>query len=265
MRWLFLLLLLANGLLLLWNWFGANDDGAAQRAAEIRSQPGGGRQLVLLSELNPPAGKDGEPPAGQEPTRRTAAPAPGREPATSVDGGSSSPPASKPAERPAAAGAGGSCHVLGPFANAPEVQRLLARVESTPAVVERRWSSPHQKPGYWVHIPPADSSSEARAVLRRLSSLGGGSDIQLITSGGMRNAISLGIFSTPEKARRRMEEVQRLGFEVAINEVQIRKRQYWLALRGSRGKGLSRRLMDNLLKGYEGVKVERRPCSRLYR
>ncbi|HFC53182.1 MAG TPA: SPOR domain-containing protein [Gammaproteobacteria bacterium] len=267
MRRLFLLLLLANGLLFLWNWFGANDDGAAQRAAEIRSQPRGGRQLVLLSELNPPTEKDEEPPpAAQRPTRRTAAaPAPGREPAAPAGAKSSSPPAPRPVERPAAASARENCHVLGPFANASEVQRLLARVESTPAVVERRWSSPHQKPGYWVHIPPADSSSEARAVLRRLSSLGGGSDIQLITSGGMRHAISLGIFSTPEKARRRMEEVQRLGFEVAINEVQIRKRQYWLALRGSRGKGLSRRLMDNLLKGYEGVKVERRPCSRLYR
>ncbi len=102
-------------------------------------------------------------------------------------------------------------------------------------------------------------------MLRRLASLGGGSDIQLITTGEMRHAISLGIFSTLEKARTRMDEVQRLGFDVAINEVQIRKRQYWLALRGSRGKGLSRRVTDNLLKGFQGVKVEQRSCSGLYR
>ncbi len=270
MRWLFLLLLAANILLFSWIWLADGADGGARQAAELRAGAQGGRQLVLLSELESHAAAERQEPVAEEPAPPRAAepepPSPTESAAAAPVAARKTPspaPAARP-ERSPAAGGGKRCYVLGPFASANEVQRVVQRSGSTAAVVERRWSNPRQRPGYWVHIPPAASAGEARAALRRLTSLEGSGDIQLITSGEMRHAISLGIFSTMENARKRVREVQQYGFNVAVNEVQIRKRQYWLALRGSRGRGLSDRVIGDLLEGFTGVGVERRSCSRLY-
>ncbi len=129
--------------------------------------------------------------------------------------------------------------------------------------MERRWSNPKQRPGYWVHIPPAASGGEARNAVRLLNAAGI-ADVQLITSGEMKHAVSLGIFSTMENARKRLVEVQKQGFDVAINEVRIRKRQYWLALRGNKDKRLPRVMLENLVKNTREAKIERRPCTSLY-
>ncbi len=266
MRWLFLLLLAANLLFFSWNWFRNSEDQASLDPAVGTTQ--GAKGLVLLSELKP---------AEEDLQQRSNHPVPPSRMATA-----NSPPAEIPAtpaavkspaqERamdtlPAPTKTGGHgeklCYVLGPFASSSAVEELLKRTVNSPAIVERRWSRPQQRPGYWVHIPPVGSSKEARNIVQILSQAGI-SDVQLITSGEMKNAISLGIFSTMENARKRQNEAVQQGFEVVIDEVKIRKRRYWVALRGSGGRALSEGLLGKLIEDAAEAKMEKRSCNNLY-
>ncbi len=266
MRWLFLLLLAANLLFFSWNWF--RDDDQPTRNHPTAGSAQGEKGLILLSEL-----KSAEKSSPGESDRSASQPETASpEPAT---GEPTAPSAVKPStHRPATATTPARaktatlderiCYVLGPFGSSNVVQEVLKRIINSPAIVERRWSSPQQRPGYWVHIPPAGSSNEARSIVQILNQEGI-SDVQLITSGEMRNAISLGIFSTMQNARKRQQEVTQQGFEVVIDEVKIRKRLYWLALRGSGGRALSRELLDRVTADADEAEIEQRPCSELPR
>jgi len=208
MRWLFLLLLAANLLFFSWNWFRDDDHPARHQPAAGTAQ--GEKGLILLSELksadkSSPGETDR---SASQPETASPEPATGEPTAPSAVKPSTHQPATAttPARPQTATQGEQICYVLGPFGSSSVVQEVLKRTINSPAIVERRWSSPQQRPGYWVHIPPAGSSNEARSIVRILNQ-GGISDVQLITSGEMRNAISLGIFSTMQNARKRQQEV----------------------------------------------------------
>ncbi len=260
MRWLFLLLLAANLLFFSWNWL-RNGNEQVSRDVDAASREKG---LVMLSEL-PRSTEEPEPAPQAEPALP---PSPPSLPDEGTKSAATKPPLPQPAEETsfnpeATPQPRKTCYVLGPFNSSGAVQDILKRITNSPAILERRWSSPQQRLGYWVHIPPAASSKEARDIVQVLNRAGI-SDVQLINSGEMRNAISLGIFSSMENARKRRNEVARQGFDVAINEVKIRKRRYWVALRGSGGRPLSGNLLERLIEDTTEAGIEKRPCDNLF-
>ncbi len=266
MRWLFLLLLAANIIFFFWNWLREDDAGSSyQQEAAFSSK---GKTLVLLSELEPaltipPPVKDKPSPADSAPIKElppATAEQRASEPVTTASRtstASSSPPSLPTAQK------GGLCYVLGPFTSSTKVQQVISRTANLSARVEKRWSSSQQRTGYWVHIPPATSSKKSRDTAQKLNAAGF-ADAQPITSGEMKNAVSLGIFSTRESARKRLTRVRKHNRDATINEVRIRKRQYWLALRNSEGKRLPRQVLNSLIRSERGATVEQRPCTMLH-
>ncbi len=222
MRWLFLLLLTVNIIFFSWNWIAERGTGSSY-PQEFAHSPKG-KKLVLLHEIESTA-------------------------------------AGKPAvdERLLMTPEGGFCYVLGPFISSTEVARAAARTSTISAIVERRWGRMRQSSGYWVYIPSVTSGG-ARNILRGLFAAGIG-DARLGNSTKMKHAVSLGVFPDLEKARKRLLEVKKHGFDVAINKAQIRKRQYWLALRGNEGQRLPKNRLDSLIENTQEAKVEQRPCA----
>ena len=49
-----------------------------------------------------------------------------------------------------------------------------------------------------------------------------------MATGSKANAISLGVFSMTESARRRVSQLKKLGFEPDIEKVKLPKVEYWL-------------------------------------
>jgi hypothetical protein len=83
--------------------------------------------------------------------------------------------------------------------------------------------------GYYVLIPPLASRAEGIRKLRELREAGV-DDIWLFRSGEFNNAISLGLFSREQTARRHATNVAKKGFAAEIrNRTSIRERR-WLEL-----------------------------------
>jgi len=262
MRWLFLLLLAVNIIFFSWNLFkGDNNDASSSRNGTVLSTTS--KKLMLLSEidLSPKVKSHPEdeslPALKPDNTILTADPQPAASDPSSTTTTTVESPQTITHET-------GLCYVLGPFASGTEAQRVITRTATTTAIVERRWSSPRIRPGYLVHIPPAANIKEARSTISVLNTAGI-SDARIIPSGEMKYAVALGIFPTIESARKRLKKVHKYDIDVTINEVRIRKRQHWLALRGNNGTRLPKVVLNNLLKDIQGVTVERRSCANLYR
>lgn len=75
----------------------------------------------------------------------------------------------------------------------------------------------------WVYLPPRPTFAAARDEERRLRDLGV-QDLAVVTSGVMRNGLSLGVYAEAGGALRRMAELKDLGVEARI-EPRYRERQ----------------------------------------
>ena len=67
----------------------------------------------------------------------------------------------------------------------------------------------------WVYFPPLETLAAAREEQRRLADLGV-QDLAVVTTGPMRNALSLGLFVEPGGALRRVAELKALGVTARI-------------------------------------------------
>lgn len=81
------------------------------------------------------------------------------------------------------------------------------------------------KSGYWVMLPPflnSRSASKAVSILKGR----GIKDVAVIGSGELKNAISLGIFTSMETAKRRQKELQKIGYQPLLEERRVDQHLY---------------------------------------
>ena len=76
-------------------------------------------------------------------------------------------------------------------------------------------------------LPPAQSRQVARDSISQLKA-NGIKDYFLVVTGEQTNAVSLGVFSQPELAQRRLDAIAKLGFSPSIQTVDLPLREYWL-------------------------------------
>jgi len=136
----------------------------------------------------------------------------------------------KPAEAPAAQAA---CIEWGGFAvaEAPKAEQALA-----PLALGARLSQRHSEEtaGWWVYIPPLGSRPAAVKKTVELKSLGIDDFFIVQEEGKTRWAVSLGIFSSEEAARSRLEALRAKGVRSALKgerETQVAK--VWFQARGA--------------------------------
>ena len=151
-------------------------------------------------------------------------------------------PAVKPAPKPRIAEA---CWELGPFEEEIRVRSLaLPRGVRRLQVKHSRIRVPA---GYYVLVPAQSSREQARAIARRLREKGV-RDSWVFSSGPLKNAISLGMFSREENAQRRLEEIRRLGFPAELQQRHRSLEGYLVHVRGP-DTPATRRLLKELTAG----------------
>ena len=81
--------------------------------------------------------------------------------------------------------------------------------------------------GLWVYLADLQSRTEAQRAMSVLKQKGV-ADAYIMPAADQTNVISLGIFSEPERAQRRAEEVRSLGFTPSVADRTRRDTVYWI-------------------------------------
>jgi hypothetical protein len=125
---------------------------------------------------------------------------------------------------------GASCQEWGPF-NAADLRRAretLAELASQAKLGERHEDSA----GWWVYIPPQASRQAATQKVTELKRLGVEDYFIVQDDPRFRFAVSLGVFSTEEAARARLDEVRGRGVRTAqVGSRQTAVQKMYLQLR----------------------------------
>lgn len=118
------------------------------------------------------------------------------------------------------------CYILGPFAGAADADLAVTRLRRQNIQVSVSETESHKFGGYWVYIP-SDSLRSARKQIAQLKELGI-QDISLSTPGGVRHLVSLGVYSTRERAQRRQVALSNIGFYTRMEQRVIKSPEYWI-------------------------------------
>lgn len=212
MKRLVLLLLLANLAYFGWQQFGPGIGGGRAAPADPETAP----KLVMLAEV----------PLAQRPApRATLVP-------DELPAGVETPPAEGGSPSAAEVPPAATCFHLAGFPSAPSATRTKATLEKAGAAVGSPVAERFARTRYWVLLPPSRNPAAAQLVVERLKQAGM-KDYYLIPEGPNRNAISLGVFSSQEGARRRVADVTPLRLKVRVEKVDYPGRRFALDLRWS--------------------------------
>lgn len=129
-----------------------------------------------------------------------------------------------------AAPAAERCLRLGPFADAPTRDALLADARALADRVLPREAPARAGRGWQVSLPPLASREEALAMAERMRAAGV-ADLYVMTQGEAANSIALGRYGSEEAARRREASLRALGFAAQASPVGGGAAQWWLDLR----------------------------------
>ncbi|MDX1443300.1 MAG: SPOR domain-containing protein [Gammaproteobacteria bacterium] len=224
MRIFMLLLILANLGFFAWTqWVEPADDGLpAGRAAEDM-----GAGLQLATERDAPSVSEPADAAADDPGEEEVSPpeAVAAVEAEAVVDDEEEEPASS-----ATSDVDYRCVSLGPFDQLEVAEIARARLADRGYDARLREAGGQIRSGFWVFLPPQDSRGDAKEIEARLREKGV-NDLFIVTGSENRNAISLGLFSTPDRADQRAAEIGRLGFNPQIAERFRDATVYWLDYR----------------------------------
>ncbi|WLQ13780.1 hypothetical protein O5O45_29065 [Hahella aquimaris] len=119
------------------------------------------------------------------------------------------------------------CLLMGPFEEDAQAQglRMALAKRSVESVVFPKNIS--LAPEYWVYLEPMESRKTAIIKLRELQVRK--IDSYLISQGELRNGISLGLFKNVDSANRLLKQRISEGYDAKIKEVPKERLEYWVA------------------------------------
>jgi hypothetical protein len=205
MKALFLALLLANIVVLAWTQWHAPADPRTS-APVVNAVP----TLQLASEKEPPA----------SPAAPSVAP-----PITTRSEADSSPTTTD--DSAALLNSVGRCISLGPFRDLTEASQASSTMRGSGYAPRTRLAEGDVWAGLWVYLADLQSRTEAQRAMSVLKQKGI-ADAYIMPAADQTNVISLGIFSEPERAQRRAEEVRALGFTPSVADRTRKDTVYWI-------------------------------------
>jgi len=114
------------------------------------------------------------------------------------------------------------CHTIGPLLDFGDVTSISEQLSLHGFQLNVRDGKVREPSGYWVYMP-AMPAGKARSIVADLDAQGM-KDYFI----GKKNHISLGIFSTEEKARKRLNRVKDLGYDAELGQRYRSRAVHWL-------------------------------------
>ena len=119
------------------------------------------------------------------------------------------------------------CFSLGPFTKKSQATKVQNQLKEGKFETKRVQLRDTSRSGYWVTLPASETRKKAKQVIAKLKKLKI-DDYFLVAKGSHENAVSLGVYSQKKLARRRVDEMIRLGFIPKMESVPLPRKVYWL-------------------------------------
>jgi hypothetical protein len=231
MRASFLALLAANLLFLAWaHWIDSPHDATGQDS--FARLP----RLQLITE----------PPPGSKPTSFDTAPTKPLEAVTQRT--------SLQLADPAAA-----CTSVGPFNDITRAARAAGLLTQRGFTLHQRAEEGETIEGYWVFVGGMQSDDEVTRVVDRLDK-SGFSDAHVMRNYSTNRRVSVGLFSTHERAEKRAAAVRDMGLQPEIAERRFPGTIYWVDVTLQRGAGFKQLPPEYSFADVGHSKVQMQPC-----
>jgi len=234
MRSLFILLLVVNLSYLIWGvaFSGKNE------FTPVVEQPQGKQALTLLSERY-----DNQ--AANNPTL------------AQIDTGNGSKTKTDKVLSPSMAPAN-TCYSLGPILDEKDSKKLEQKLKQVGFKPKHKSITGKEPKSYWVYFPPEKSLEDARAVVNQLQ-VANVSDYQIIRKGKFTNAISLGLYNGYSRAKIRVRNLKKLGFNAKVQTRYKEVTRHWLDFQETDQKRLQTSIWEKIQKDNPLQKLAR-PC-----
>ncbi|MBL1294556.1 MAG: SPOR domain-containing protein [Thiotrichales bacterium] len=118
------------------------------------------------------------------------------------------------------------CYTLGPFPDDAGAESAAKHLQGQNILVAKSKTERHEPGGFWVYIP-SDGLSSARKQIAELKRRGI-EDVGLSTEQGVRHWVSLGVYSTKERARRRQVALSNISFYTRVEQRARKVSEYWI-------------------------------------
>lgn len=125
------------------------------------------------------------------------------------------------------------CIKVGPIEDDQELEKLRAWLRLAATVVHTRVETIRRRQYFWVYLEPV-SRTEAQKSVSDLERRGV-TDYRLIRRGGLKNAISLGLFRSQDSVNRRLAEITRQGYKPVVVPKFETVEHYWVRARMAEG------------------------------
>lgn len=232
MRWIFLSLLLINGVLFLWQWLQREHAPVATAVVSPPAAAESVAQLVLLQELE------------QETLSHMLQQKQAR---------------LRMAEAEAVEESGQPlCTLVGPYAALLKAEYLVEHMAALDIKAELQEVEIPGEVGYWVYLAPEVSKKQA---LRRLHELQAKNiDSYVIPKGDLANGISFGMFSEQQRAERRQAEMLTKGYVAEIREITRSHKETWVIFMPQEAQKVGEELWQQVLNDADGLERRQNFC-----
>ena len=244
MRWIFFTLVLLNGAYFGWEFWQQSHHVPVQGAdTSTPLPPVEGKELELLTERLPSPGSSVPPP--------TIAPEKPASPAPVSDTSSASGTSQQKAEQ--------LCSSVGPFNEEGKPGQLVEELAAAGVYSVLDSKVTEQETQYWVILPPAGDRHQALQTLKELQARK--IDSYLISSGDMKNSISLGLFTREALAKGVQEKIREAGYPAEIRLKERSETEYWVRIRPGQPLENAKKVLNSYVAGDSGVKISNSPCE----
>ncbi len=151
-----------------------------------------------------------------------------------------------------------SCFKLGPYSVKLNAENSLSRTKGYGAVGNLYAEEKRERFRYWVLVPMRNK----QAALKRIKKFKekGIDDVYLIREGKKKDNISLGIFRERSIAKKRIQQLQELGFNPVVEKHYKVRSEYWLTIKETVRGPLSAKAWKDIIGDLDGIKKSEESC-----
>lgn len=118
------------------------------------------------------------------------------------------------------------CTLVGPFSELLRAEYFQERLAALDVTADIQALEIPGEVSYWIYLPPRESRKQAFNELRELQTKG--IDSYVIPRGELANGISFGMFSQPNLAKNRLEDMRSRGYPAELKEIARTSKETWI-------------------------------------